>query len=333
MRRGPAKSFPRGVLGLLVVAQALLGCGTLGSAPGPTEGASFYRATGVRGFVSERRYRIHTPPGFDREQGLPLVVAVHGAFSSPERLAERTGLDRLADSEGFAVAYPEGIGLLGRLRHWNSGHCCGPARRFGIDDVGYLDAVIDDAVSRLGIDPQRIFMVGHSNGGMLVHRYAAERPGLLAATAVVSGTIGGRPARDEPAWRVPRPASAIPILLVHGRDDETVAFAGGEDPHSSAGRTWLSFEEATRFWSEHQGCSSPPRRQLLREGWVERTTWWDGSACRVEAYSIAGWGHRWPGGAATRSLPQAHPLRGFDATAAIWRFFSATAGPAPGRRG
>lgn len=330
----PVQRCRLGVLALLLFAQAILGCSSLGAArPRQVDGASFHRGTDVRGFVAERRYRVHVPPGFGRSRGLPLVVAVHGAFSSPERLAERSGLDLLADREGFVVAYPEGIGLFGRLRHWNSGHCCGPARRFGIDDVGYLDAVIDDAVANLGVDSARVYMVGHSNGGMLVHRYAAERPGRLAASAVVSGTIGGRPSRGEPAWRVPRPSAPAPMLLLHGREDRTVAFAGGEDPHSRAGRTWLPFIEAARFWAEHQGCAAAPRRERLREGWVDRIRWYDGAGCHVEAYTLEGWGHRWPGGSATGRLAPDHPLRGFDATAAIWRFFSAPATPAHGRAG
>jgi len=43
-----------------------------------------------------------------------------------------TGWSDLADREGFVVLYPEGIGLLGYLQHWNAGHCCGRARSPGM---------------------------------------------------------------------------------------------------------------------------------------------------------------------------------------------------------
>ena len=81
------------------------------------------------------------------------------------------------------------------------------------DNMGYsmTDTVIDRIAARLSVDENRVYLVGHSNGGMLAHRFAAERPERLAAVAPVSATIGGNPAKDEPEWRVPRPAGPIPI--------------------------------------------------------------------------------------------------------------------------
>jgi polyhydroxybutyrate depolymerase len=270
------------------------------------------RAVGLR-----RSYRLHAPP---REPGraLALVVAVHGAFSGPERMARRSGFSELADQEGFAIAYARGHGLLGRLRHWNSGHCCGFARKVGIDDVGYLKAVIEDARRQLPIDASRIYMVGHSNGGMLTYRFAAEHTGLLAAVAVSSGTVGGRPDEDEGEWLPPEPSHAIPILHVHGRADPIVQYEGGEDPRSS-GRTWISAPDSARFWAEHNGCEADATES--REGILTLAEW---SGCRdgagVRLYSVDSWGHHWAGPRLTRRMGAA--AQGFDAASVMWRFFS-----------
>lgn len=281
---------------------------------------TYERALDLRAFGFRRSYRVHLPPAHEGRAALPLVVAVHGAFSSPDHFAAVTGFDRVADEAGFVVAYPRA--LAPPFRHWNSGHCCGPVRALGIDDVGFLDAVIDDARAHLGIDPGRVFLVGHSNGGMLVHRFVAERPGRVAAAAVVAGTIGGRPSGDEPVWRVPAPGRSVPMLVLHGREDVRVNYAGGADSRSGSGRTWLSASESARFWSRHSGCDTEPRRDSRRDGGLTREIWDSAPGCRVEFHTLEGWGHGWPGRPATSILARDHPLHRFDGSLEVWGFFA-----------
>jgi len=303
---------------LVVLAAAAGGCTTLDS-PGADPDRDFERRVDVRAFGLRRSYRVHLPPGHGARRNLPLVVAVHGAFSSPSHFAEVTGLDAVADREGFVVAYPAGLGPP--LRHWNSGHCCGPMRALGIDDLEYLDAVIRDAQQNLAVDPSRTYLVGHSNGGMLVHHFAALRPDRIAAAAVVAGTIGGKPSRDEPVWQVPAPKQPIPMLIVHGRLDERVPYVGGSDSRSRGGRTWLSAAASARFWSRHAGCSDGPQHDTLHRGHVTREVWDGPAGCRVELQTVEGWGHAWPRGAHGRvgdEVPD--PI---DASTVVWEFFRA----------
>jgi len=301
---------------LLVVALATSGCMTP-SPPGVASGGYHDRQVDLAVFGLRRGYRVYLPPGFDGSRRLPLVVAVHGAFSSPSDFASVTGLDGLAAEEGFVVAYPAGFGPP--LRHWNSGHCCGLMRALGVDDVGFLDTVIRDVQENFAVDPDRTFLVGHSNGGMLVHHFAARRPDRIAAAAVVAGTIGGRPSRDEPVWQVPAPDQPVPMLIVHGRRDERVLYDGGSDARSRGGRTWLSAAAAARFWSGHAGCSASPRRDSLHGGLVTREVWNGPPGCRVELQTVEGWGHAWPRG--VRGPGGAAVSAPFDASRAVWDFF------------
>lgn len=91
------------------------------------------RVSGVR-----RSYFVHVPAGSDGTTPLPVVLALHGAFSTARKFKRESGLSRLADREGFLVVYPQGIGLGDLFRHWNSGHCCGKARKMNLDDVGFV---------------------------------------------------------------------------------------------------------------------------------------------------------------------------------------------------
>jgi poly(3-hydroxybutyrate) depolymerase len=108
----------------------------------------------------------------------------------------RSGWSRLADREGFIV-YPEGIGILGFLQHWNAGHCCGKAVEDNWNDVAFIEAAIDGTCRQYAVDKRRIYMIGFSNGGMMTYRFAAERSSLLAAAASVSGA---RRATFDTSW-------------------------------------------------------------------------------------------------------------------------------------
>jgi len=307
-------------LRILAVALALV----LGCAHAPLEGERI--APGLHEFtlsqwigLGRRDYVLYVPRGYDGAQALPLLVAVHGAFSTVELLRQRTGFDALADEKGFLVAYPRGMGLFDWLRHWNSGHCCGPARLTLLDDVGYLDQVIDDVSARARVDRSRVYMAGFSNGGMMTHRYAAERSERLAAAAVASGTIGGKPASGAPVWRVPSPRAPVPIVIIHGREDPVVQYDGGLDQRSPIGRTWLSVAESSGFWARANHCDGDAVRR--RQGAIEVESWEDcADGARVRLYSIDGWGHIWPGPSAVKRTSIA-PLAGFDAARTIWTFF------------
>ena len=286
------------------------------SSPGP---GTYERTPGPRVAGFRRSYRVHVPASYDGSTPAPLVVALHGAFSGAKGFDRQSGLSRLAEEQGFIVAYPNGIGLFGLLRHWNSGHCCGKARKDEIDDVGFVISVAAEVAGEFRVDPRRVYLVGYSNGGMLAHRIAAERSDAFAAVAVVAGTIGGKPASDEPEWTIPPPADAVPIVIFHGRADENVPYEGGE----ARGKiTAISVQRSTSLWVERNGCGAEPSTERLYGGKVLREAWPgcpDGKD--VVRFSIDGWGHDWPGEHFTRKLPADDPLRTFDASGLIWEFF------------
>jgi polyhydroxybutyrate depolymerase len=228
----------------------------------------------------------------------------------------------LADRENFVVLYPNGMGILGFLQHWNAGHCCGKAAADRLDDVGFITAAIEDVCARLKIDRDRIFMTGFSNGGMLVYRFAAERGDLLAAAAPLAASIGGRASADDPEWRIPEPVRPLPLLVMHGGSDDDIPYEGGFSLHRGGTRSYLPVEESVEFWVSRNDCNADPTRRHLYGGRVLLTLWSD---CQrradVALYRIDGWGHVWPGGGFTADLSGEDPLRDFDAAEIIWDFF------------
>ena len=266
------------------------------------------RVSGVR-----RSYYVHVPAGHDGATPLPVVVALHGAFSTAREFERESGFSLLADRESFIVVYPQGIGLGDLFRHWNSGHCCGKARKKNIDDVGFVLATVDDVARRNPVARARLYLVGFSNGGMLAYRIAAEHPEIVAAVAVASGTIGGVPAANEPEWSVRRPKQPVPVLALHGRADTHVPYDGGRAAQSRGKSSAISVSRSIGLWVDADGCDPEPQVESMAGARVERQTWF---GCRdgaeVVLYSINGWGHEWP---------KANSLGGFEAGTAIWQFF------------
>lgn len=312
----------------------LVGIGSSGcQVPGPSKplamGKSVVKKTDVRVNGLRRSYRLYVPENDVIGHPAPLVVVIHGAFSTAKEMERVTGFSQLADEGGFLVAYPNGMGLLGFLQHWNAGHCCGKAKKDGVDDVGFLETVIEDIQRHVAVDSARIYMVGFSNGGMLAHRFAAERSERVAAVAALAASIGGRDKDDEQMWQIPAPASPVPMLIMHGDTDDSVPYSGGESMRHK-GQYYVSVERSMDFWMTHNRCHPTPSSRTLKQGHVRVT---QGQHCddpnAVILYTLKGWTHQWPGLYFTRKLPTSHPLHGFDGTRIIWEFLKSHSQRAP----
>jgi len=321
----------RGLSLVLLICACLIPAGCLRSLPpagNPGEG-TFKKMMDIRADRFRRSYLVHLPPQAADGEPLPLVVVIHGAFDSGKKMEALTGWSRIADREGFMVLYPNGMGLGSLFRHWNSGHCCGRAQALGIDDVAFIETMIDEVRERFAVDPRRVYIMGNSNGGMLTHHVAARNTQLFAAAAVVSAAIGGRPTAEEEVWRVPEPQRPLPMMLFHGRDDDIIPFEGGEDRRSKAGRTYLSVDESARFWAEANGAADGPDEALLFGGQVTFSRWGGEASAPVLLYAIEDWGHVWPSRKTIK--PKKHPqLDGFDAAELAWDFFRGRTRPTAG---
>jgi polyhydroxybutyrate depolymerase len=164
-----------------------------------------------------REYRLHVPPLPDARPR-PLVIALHGGGGTPASVDRLTGFYALADREGFVLAVPRGVG-----GHWNDGRPDAPFRaRIGdVDDVGFIDALIDHVASGGPIDPGRVYVTGMSNGASMAGRQAVERAPRLAAIGQVAGTASP----DVVAGA--QPACPVPVLQIHGTADPLVSYEGG----------------------------------------------------------------------------------------------------------
>lgn len=317
-------------LGIVVPALLSVACVSTPSTQDVRAGGSYVVTmnTGQEGHL--RSYRLHVPEHLEPAKPVPLVVVLHGAFSTSAAMERETGFSQIADREGFVVAYPDGIGIFGLLQHWNAGHCCGKAAAEDLDDVGFVAAVIEDVKRFVEIDARRVYMVGFSNGAMLTHRFAAERPELLAGAAPLAGAIASTQGTDTAGWQMPSPQLPVPIIMFHGLRDTTIPYHESVAENASSGRRYASVMDASRYWSTHNGCERHIRTKAaaLPEVTIDSWSGCDGNAV-VQLYSLGEWGHRWPGAVFTESSDANGAHHGLDAAEIIWSFFEQH-GRAPG---
>jgi len=310
--------------GIFLIVLVLLGAGCTASLPKdqPTGPKTYKNAMDIRIMGARRTYLVHIPSEYDPQKPLPLVVVIHGAFDTAGGMEKFSGFSDLADRERFIVMYPNGMGIFGFFQHWNAGHCCGKAAGDNVDDVGFVADAIEDVQSRLKIDPDRVYMVGFSNGGMLAYRFAAERGDILAAVAPLAASIGGRLSDETPEWRIPDPVRPLSVITIHGLADDDITYEGGVSRHRGGTQAFWSVDKSVKFWVWHNGCNAKAAETGLNNGSVHLKSW---GVCRdnteVVLYLIEKWGHRWPGKYFTAKLDDDDPLKNFDAAEIIWDFF------------
>ena len=269
-----------------------------------------------------RSFRLHLPRDWDEGAPRPLVVALHGGVARGAILERQTGFSDVADREGFLVAYPNGLGIFGLLRHWNGGYCCARAARIRLDDVGFLDAVIDWISERYAVAGERVFVVGYSNGGMLAYRYAAQRPERVAALGIWASSVAAFGTEDggEPTWVQPVPGEPVPAFIAHGTADPRLPY---DVPGTGGDAGLLGALGSARFWAHANGCAAAPKTGESRSGALAERTWCAEGAGPVKLLGVAGWKHEWPGPKRTGRRAAEDPLRDFHLAAEMWRFFEA----------
>lgn len=195
-----------------------------------------------------RYFKIYVPSTYDGSVAVPLMVDVHAYMSNAWGQSNNTRYDVMAEKDNFIIVYPRGTGFL---KSWNGGDggddyrsCCGSAVTYGVNDVGFMLAIVDWMKARYNIDRTRIYGSGLSNGSALMQKAIIEHPDVFAAIYVAAQFLLELPA--------PTPSRPIPIMLSHGLNDTTAAYDGnGQYNYPSA-------QENFARWAGINGCTEGP---------------------------------------------------------------------------
>lgn len=200
-------------------------------------------------FGGDRPVEIRVPSGYDPSRPAPMLLVLHGYGAAGTFNDIYMKLTTIADAKGFFYVSPNGTrDKKGRL-FWNATDECCDFDRTNVDDVAYLSSLVDEIKKAYAIDPKRIFVVGHSNGGYMANRLACDRADLFAAVVSWAGANFGDPSRC-------RPSAPIGYLQIHGTSDDIIPF--GPSSGDAGGPVSGDFPGAagtTAIWAEKNGCA------------------------------------------------------------------------------
>lgn len=233
----------------------------------------------------ERRYIAHVPADAGQRQELSILFAFHPALSNAEKFEQVAPFFAQSGAEDFLIIYPDGIG-----RTWNTGECCGQAKKQEVDELAFIRAIFADAARFGAISEARNFAVGFSNGAGLSHYLACNMPERFTAIAVT----GGKRNMDQGCGPITNiTANPVSVFLIHGLEDTLSPYNGGPSRLPTVQQT-DGVPALTAYWTGANQCRA--QQTSLRLAGIKCD---EAVACRGESLVITcpipNMGHWWPG--------------------------------------
>ncbi len=280
-----------------------------------------------------RTYKLYVPTRI-LDSLPPLVVMLHGCTQSADDFAAGTQMNRLAEEQGFLVAYPEQATNANASKCWNWFKTQDQARDAG--EPSLIAGIAREIVSRHGADPRRVFVAGLSAGAAMAVVLGETYPELfagvgahsglpfgsahdvLSAMAAMKGGRSGLPGlKDLPGVTEAstRATQATPIIVFHGDRDHTVQQTNGSEIVRQALDAHQRAAGGITLLARTERGVSPGGRSYSRTVHADA----DGQP-HIESWTLQGGGHAWSGGHASGSYTDG---TGPDASAEFLRFFLA----------
>lgn len=194
---------------------------------------------------------IVVPSAYDAARPTPLVVFLHSyGLGSTNIVADNESwlqLRAAAGARSVLLSLPVGSTDTQGILFWNGAGCC-DFYGSNANHVRFLEEVVADAKSRYNVDPKRVFLLGHSNGGFMAHRMACEASGTVAAIATIAGDV----------WKDPAlcgPGGPVAVLQVHGDADAIVPYGGGPLSLPGTNCDFPSAPASAATWAARNGCT------------------------------------------------------------------------------
>jgi poly(3-hydroxybutyrate) depolymerase len=160
-------------------------------------------------------YHIYVPTTYTPNRAFPLIVALHGLGANEDSMfGVLYNVPKLAEQHGYIVVAPLGYRSDGGYGAFQAAGQTN--RRTQLSEQEVME-VVQRIRQQYKIDENRIYLMGHSMGGIGTWAIGARHPELWAALGPISGT--GDPSMIEKM-------RAIPEVVVHGDADTVVPVTG-----------------------------------------------------------------------------------------------------------
>ena len=228
--------------------------------------------------MQPRTYYLRIPAQYSAATSVPLLLALHSRSMNAKTIFNDSQILSSAESLNFIVAGLNGA-VYEEASSWNAGKCCTNATTYEENDLLFASTVIDFVTSKYSIDKSRVWVMGHSNGGMMAYRLACDLSEKVTAIAVVTGALV-----DDSCT----PTKPVSTLHIHGNLDPTVPFHGGgkfETP---------SIFHSVQEMANKNSCTGSPKESS--DAIEERYIWTCASGVETQLVNYQENSHGWEDG-------------------------------------
>ena len=238
----------------------------------------------------EREYIIHVPENLTED--FPIVFVIHGYTGSAEGIAAYTGMNNIAEREGFIAVYPQGTIDSNGNTFFNVGYEFNDDSP--INDVSFIRELVRSISQEFNLKRKKAFATGMSNGGDMSYLLACTSSDLFKAVAPVAGVLM-KGLKDSCEL-----SSPVPIFEIHGTADKISLFEGDLNNEGGWG-AYYDLPSTIDFFAERYQLTNKSVKQMTSKEsgadydiFFERH-WADDLEEEVWMYRIEDGRHVWPG--------------------------------------
>lgn len=169
----------------------------------------------------DMEYALYVPSKYDKDRKWPLVIALHGLGGNPQQFIRTRGLTQEAEKRGYIVAAPMGYnergwyGLPPLKGKGGKGKTNEPENLRELSEKDVMN-VLKVVKKDYNIDPDRVYLMGHSMGGGGTVHLGLKYPDEWAALGPIAPAIfAHQPSELEKI-------KGMPIIMVQGAKDPLV---------------------------------------------------------------------------------------------------------------
>jgi len=251
-----------------------------------------------------RTYSVYIPDKYQADLKVPLLFNFHGGSGNIASQIAIADMRPIADTAGFILVYPQAFPDPNDGGSTNWTHKS-PST---IDDIIFVEAMIDTLMTEYSIDTDRVYACGYSNGGELAFELACRLSHRIAAIGSVARTI------FIETFNNCTPSHPTAVISIHGTKDDYDGITFGGITY------YISLEDLNKYWTTYNNTDNTPTILPLPDmdssdgSTVEHYAWNNGDGCvSVEHFKIIQGGHDWPGSFGNMDI---------NASLEIWNFVS-----------
>ena len=229
-----------------------------------------------------RTYIVHVPNGAP-VANRPLILVYHGSGNTAAGTIAITDFEHVADRVGDVVVFMQGY-----RDTWDDLAGDGYAVEAHIDDIGFTRAALRALIPLTAYNVKRVALVGFSNGALMVETLGCRMAASIRLVVPVEGEILSA---ISPGCAPSRPVN---VYEIHGTQDASIPYAGGDFQGMSAPVSVLSAAGSVARWAQLDRCGASPKSISAPN--ITLTQYTSCAAgVSVTLRTIIGGTHEWPG--------------------------------------